>query len=97
MTKGNIKKRVAELRERHSKAADVDAKWIREQLVKVVDKSSQAIPVMIKVDGELVESGEYKYDSAGVKGALDILNRMGGHYEKDNEQKQQAIELKMTF
>ena len=94
LAKDNIKARIAELQERHTKASDVDANWIRRELVKLHEKSSQGVPVL---DKEGNETGEWKYDSSGANKALDTLNRMGGHYEKDNKQKQSEITLKMEF
>jgi phage terminase small subunit len=46
-----------------------------------------AEPVMIKVDGEWVESGEYQFDSAGANKATENLGKIVGVFEKDNSQR----------
>ncbi len=97
MAKPEIKAKILELQKKHAVATTTDAEWIREQLKNVVDKSSSAVEVMEKVDGEMQGSGEFKYDSSGVNKALDTLNRMNGGYEKDNTQKQPNISLDMKF
>ena len=97
MARPEIKAKVLELQKKHAVSTTTDAEWIREQLKNVVDKSSSAIEVMEKVDGEMQGTGEFKYDSSGVNKALDTLNRMNGGYEKDNTQKQPNINLDMKF
>jgi len=69
-----------------SEDAIVDAKWVQERFKEVSDKCMQVEPVMIKIDGVLVESGEYKFDSMGVIGATRELGKIIGVYEKDNDQ-----------
>ncbi len=80
MSKAHIKSRVAELRESHDKACDIDAKYLRGVLLGVIKKSS-------------VVDERGKYDSAGVNKAVDQLTKMGGYYEKDNQQNQSRVEV----
>ena len=56
-------------------SAAVTTEWVVERARQVVLKSSQAIPVL---DSEGNPTGEYKYDSAGVNGALKILAKYLG-------------------
>lgn len=97
MRRPDVKAKVLELQKKHAVSTTTDAEWIREQLKNVVDKSSSAVEVMEKIDGEMQGTGEFKYDSSGVNKALDTLNRMNGGYEKDNTQKQPKISLDMKF
>lgn len=97
LQKLEIQDYIKELQDDSKARTGKDADWVREQLVRVIEKSSQAVPVMIRVGGELVESGEYKYDSAGVAKALDILNRMSGNYEKDNAQSSTQLVVQASF
>jgi len=74
-----------------SEQAIVDAAWVQKRFKEVSDKCMQVEPVMEYVDGELVESGEYKFDSSGVIGATRELGKIIGAYEKDNSQKEKAV------
>lgn len=70
-----------------SEQAIVDAAWVQARFKEASDRCMQVEPVMIKVDGVWVESGEFQFDSAGVIGATRELGKIIGAYEKDNSQK----------
>ena len=97
LTREDVKEEIKRLQDKYAIDSTTEAKWIREQLKDVIAKSSQAVEVMQKVDGEMVGTGEYKYDSPGVNKAIDILNRMNGGYERDNNQKQAVVSFKMDL
>jgi phage terminase small subunit len=70
-----------------SKEAEVDAIWVRRRFKTISDRCMQEVPVMIH-DGEgWVESGEYKFDSAGANKATESLGKIIGVFEVDNTQK----------
>jgi len=93
-----IQERIAVLQHKHAQVTTTDAEWIRDQLKMVIAKSGTHEEIMVKgPDGEMISTGEFKYDAPGVNKALDTLNRMNGGYEKDNTQKSGNIKVKMEF
>jgi phage terminase small subunit len=64
--------RIKELQADRNARAGVDAKWVLDKLVKVVEKSSQATPVL---DSRGNPTGEYRYDSSGVNRALELIGK----------------------
>lgn len=70
-----------------SKEAEVDAIWVRKRFKSISDRCMTVVPVMEMIDGEWVESGEYKFDSAGANKATEALGKIIGVFEKDNQQK----------
>ncbi len=54
----------------------ITADYVLSSLKDVAERCRQAIPVMEKdPDGNLVESGEWKFDSAGANRALELLGK----------------------
>jgi len=47
--------------------------------------------------GEFVETGMWKFDSAGAAKALENISKLNGHYEKDNLQKQSHITMELNY
>ena len=88
-----IEKYIEERRALISEKALVDAAWVQERFKAISDRCMQAEPVMEYVDGKLVESGEYKFDSAGANKATSELGKIIGVYIKDNDQKKTNIQL----
>ncbi|TQV82850.1 terminase small subunit [Aliikangiella coralliicola] len=56
----------------------ITAEWKREKLREVIERCLQAEPVMIKVEGEWTETGEYQFDGKTAVGAIAELNKMDG-------------------
>lgn len=86
-----IEKYIEERRQQASDQALVDAAWVQKRFKDISDRCMQAEPVMQYVDGEYVESGEYKFDSSGANKATENLGKIIGVFEKDNKQKEVAI------
>lgn len=80
---------LAKLRAEEAENAGVSRKWIVERFKDISDRCVQAEPVMIKVDGQWVESGEYQFDSSGANKATEMLGKIIGIFEKDNDQSSQ--------
>lgn len=78
---------IEERRKAASEISLVDAAWVQTRFKDISDRCMSAVPVMEFVDGELVESGEYKFDSTGANKATENLGKIIGVYEKDNKQK----------
>lgn len=54
---------------------EVTKEWILRRLRQLVDRCMQLEPVMKRVGNEWVETGEYKFDSAGATSALNMLGK----------------------
>lgn len=65
-----------------SENAIVDAKWVQERFKDISDRCMTAEPVIIM--GE--PTGEYKFDSSGANKATEMLGKIIGVFEKDNDQ-----------
>jgi len=65
------------------KKVDVSAAWVIDRLVKTVDRCMQITPVMEKIDGEWVETGEFKFEHTGSNKALEMIGRYLGMW-RDN-------------
>lgn len=60
-----------------SEKLNLDAEWVLARLVQVADRAMKAVPVT-KWDyeaKELVETGEYQFDSRGANQALELLGK----------------------
>lgn len=69
-------------RDEMNKQSVVSAEWVRTQLKAIVERCMQASPVMIRgTGGEMVESGEYKFDSNGANKALEHLGKHIGMFK----------------
>jgi len=88
-----IEKYIEERRQQASDQSLVDAAWVQKRFKDISDRCMQAEPVMQYVDGEYVESGEYKFDSSGANKATEALGKIIGVFEKDNGQKKTSIQL----
>ena len=65
-----------EITERAIQAVSLDRQWVLKRLMTVAERCMQAEPVM--KNG--VESGEYKFDSAGANRALELLGKELGMF-----------------
>jgi len=71
----------------------IDISFVAHRFKQISDRCMQAEAVMI-YDGEAwVESGEYKFDSAGANKATEALGKIVGAFEKDNEQSKATIQI----
>lgn len=77
-----IEKYIEERRVLISEKALVDAAWIQERFKIISDRCIQAEPVLI--DG--MPTGEYRFDSSGANKATEMLGKIIGVFEKDNNQ-----------
>jgi phage terminase small subunit len=60
----------------------LSAQFVLDSLQKVAERCMTAEPVMAKVDGELVETGEYRFDSSGANRALELLGKHLGLFSE---------------
>lgn len=75
----------------------VDIAWVQQRAKDVSDRCMQVEPVMIS-DGEggWMESGEYKFDASNALKGAELLGKLIGAFEKDNEQKKADIQINIT-
>jgi len=55
--------------------ATIDAAGVLERAVRIFDRCMQAEPVMEKIDGEWVRTGEFKFEHSGANKALEIIGK----------------------
>lgn len=82
----DVQEYLAKLRAEEAENAGVSRQWIVERFKNISDRCVQAEPVMIKQDGIWIESGEYQFDSSGANKATEMLGKIIGIFEKDNDQ-----------
>jgi phage terminase small subunit len=64
-----------------SEKLSLDAEWVLIRLKEISDRCVQAEPVMIRnAEGELVESGEYKFDSSGANRSTELIGKHLGMF-----------------
>ena len=69
----------------------INQAWVLNRLKDISDRCMQAIPVMIKVDGELIESGEYKFDSMGANRSTELIGKHLGMFSDKVVQQEKPI------
>lgn len=87
---------IEERRKAASEISLVDIAWVQNRFKDISDRCMTAVPVMEWVDGEQVESGEYKFDSSGANKATENLGKIIGAYEKDNDQRKPKNEIDLS-
>jgi phage terminase small subunit len=81
LSKVDIQEKISELQKNISSKLELDAEWVLRRLKDISDRCVQAEPVMIKnSDGQLVESGEYKFDSSGANKATELIGKHLGMF-----------------
>ncbi len=75
LAKVSIKKYIDERRAAQTKRTEIEADWILERLKELAERCMQHEPVMERRDGEMVETGEYMFDSSGANRALELLGK----------------------
>ncbi len=60
---------------------ELSAQWVLQRLKDISDRCMQAEPLMIRdSEGILIESGEYKFDSAGANKATELIGKHLGMF-----------------
>ena len=95
----NISSRVQELKEKRADELELDAYWVLKRLKDISDRSMQAVPVM-EYDhsaGELVETGEYQFDSTGANRATELIGRHIGMLDPKISAQVKKLEAETEF
>lgn len=74
---------VKELKAKRADELELDAYWVLKRLKDISDRSMQAEPVMTfdPGSGEMVESGEYEFDSTGANKATELIGKHIGMFD----------------
>jgi phage terminase small subunit len=84
LTNSDVQAALAAEREKRAARVRVEADWVIQEIVGVLERCKQAEPVY---DAEGNPTGVYRFDSSGALKALDMLAKHLGMYEKDNRQR----------
>lgn len=86
LKKLEIQERIKVLQEQIALRLEVSQDWVLKRFKDISDRCMTAEPVMIRdEDGNIVESGEYKFDSSGANKATEAIAKHLGFFEKDNK------------
>lgn len=70
----------------------LDTVWVLNRFKEISDRCMTAEPIMVKNDdGQIVESGEFKFDSSGANKATEMIGKHIGFFETDNSQKKPTV------
>lgn len=83
---------IKEHRDQATLRTQLDLEWVLNRFKDIADRCMKSEPVMIFVDGKWIESGEYKFDSSGAIKATEMIGKIIGAFEKDNQQSKSVIE-----
>jgi len=78
-----VRARLQELQKETEENNKITRDWVLEQAKKLVDRSLDPEAIFTK-KGEF--TGEFRFDSSGVKGGLEIINKMLGYNEPDKSE-----------
>lgn len=75
LTNANIELKIANLMKERSELTSISAQWVLKSLKSVADRCMTVEPVMVRGDGGMEESGEYKFDSSGANRSLELMGK----------------------
>lgn len=83
LTNVDILARIKELKDKRADELELDAYWVLKRLKDVSDRSMQAEPVMTydHALGEMVETGEYEFDSHGANRSTELIGKHIGMFD----------------
>jgi phage terminase small subunit len=76
-----VQEYIKEKQNKLTEKLELDAEWVLRRLKEISDRCVQAEPVMVRnSDGEMVESGEYRFDSSGANKATELIGKHLGMF-----------------
>jgi len=78
------------MRAEYAEKAGISKQWVIERFKHISDACVQAEPVF---DSEGNPTGEYRFDSSGANKSTEMLGKIIGVFEKDNEQRKDVIQI----
>jgi len=73
LRKDKVKEYLAELTKERASKVGLSAEYVLNAFINIAERCQQAVPVEEKIDGEWVETGEYRFDSTGANRALENI------------------------
>lgn len=96
LSKVDIQEQIFALRANISDKLALNVEWVLTRLKEISDRCVQAEPVMVRnSEGELVPSGEYKFDSAGANKATELIGKHLGMFGDKLDVTSKGQQLKM--
>lgn len=89
LTKVDIQEYIEKLKKGRSERVFISQDYVLKVIKDTIERCRQAEPVMVKQDGVLVESGEYKFDSQAVLKGAELL---GKHLAMFTDKKDVSVE-----
>lgn len=83
---------LGELRNIKAVETGITQAWVIERFKMISDNCVAAEPVLDKYGAQ---TGEFRFESSGANKATEMLGRIIGVFEKDNDQKKGIIEIKI--
>lgn len=92
-----ITARVKELKDKRADGLELDAYWVLKRLKDISDRSMQAEPVMEfdPVEGGLVETGQYEFDSTGANRATELIGKHIGMFDPKLQLQKRMMEAQI--
>ena len=93
----NISARVKELKAKRAEELELDAYWVLKRLKDISDRAMQAEPVMVwdYEAKEMVESGEYTFDSNGANKATELIGKHIGMFDQKLQLQQEIMKAQI--
>lgn len=89
LQRDDVQDYLVKLRAEYSEKSGITKEWVIERFKGISDNCAKAEPVR---DSNGVPTGEYRFDSSGANKATEMLGKIIGVFEKDNEQQKIKIE-----
>src|SRR5699024_39280 len=97
LTNANVLARIKELKDKRADELELDAYWVLKRLKDISDRSMQMEPVM-QFDpalGEMVETGEFQFDSNGANRATELIGKHIGMFDPKLQLQLQMLEAQV--
>lgn len=76
-----VQEYLSESRQKVSEKLELSHEWVLTRLKEISDRCMVAEPVMVKgEDGQMVESGEYRFDSSGANKSTELIGKHLGMF-----------------
>lgn len=86
----DVQEYLQKLRDEYSEKSGITKQWVIDRFKNISDNCVQAEPVF---DNKGMPTGEYRFDSSGANKATEMLGKIIGVFEKDNEQNKSVVAL----
>lgn len=70
-----VKAAVEKAMDEREERTEITQDYVLKSIQRVANRCMQAVPVMERVDGEWVRTGEFRFDSSGANKALELLGK----------------------